>query len=148
MRILSSGAALAMLAFGAIGVPAARAQTADYDPMGYHSGIAGYFRHWDDRANAAQAAQPHWPPPLVTVTPRLVQAIRYDQYWESSYGFSTDVYNANHFLELIPTTTNEVLINPPAYQVHSGLKRTVGCQFITIQQRLLAANFYTLSRLA
>jgi hypothetical protein len=29
------------------------------DPMGFHSGIGGYFQHWFDRVNAAQASQPN-----------------------------------------------------------------------------------------
>jgi len=45
--------------------------------------IGGYFARWFNRVNRAQAEQPHWMAPLVTVTPLLVQQVRYDQFWES-----------------------------------------------------------------
>ena len=41
--------------------------------------IADYFLHWFDRAEEAQASQPHWMTPITTVTPRLEQEFRYDQ---------------------------------------------------------------------
>ncbi|HEX2943327.1 MAG TPA: hypothetical protein VHO91_19900, partial [Rhodopila sp.] len=37
--------------------------------------IPDYFAHWFDRVRVAQASQPHWMTPLVTVTPRLEQEV-------------------------------------------------------------------------
>jgi hypothetical protein len=137
-------AALAVLTFSLIVAPVARADDANNDPMGYHSGVGGYFQHWFDRVDAAQASQPHWIPPLVTTTPLLLELARYDQFWEhGANNANLDVYNGNHFLELIPTTTNEVLINPPAYQVSSGSQHRAGWgdwPFLALKQRLLSAN--------
>jgi hypothetical protein len=42
--------------------------------------ITDYFLHWFDRADLAQATQPHWMTPITTVTPRLEQEFRYDQF--------------------------------------------------------------------
>src|SRR5271167_3523527 len=36
-------------------------------------GIVGYFENWFPRVEDAQASQPHWMTPIVTVTPRLEQ---------------------------------------------------------------------------
>src|SRR5277367_5402473 len=78
------------------------------------SSDGGYFENWFARANEAQASQPHWMTPLVTVTPRLEQEVRYDQYFENrDNGSSLDISDSGKGLELIPTETNEVLINPP-----------------------------------
>ena len=38
--------------------------------------ITDYFLHWFDRAEEAQATQPHWMTPITTVTPRLEQEYR------------------------------------------------------------------------
>src|ERR1700722_5995250 len=76
--------------------------------------VPGYFANWFNRVEQAQASQPHWMSPLVTVTPVLVQQVRYDQYWENQgNGGAVEVFGAGKGLELIPTTTNEILINPP-----------------------------------
>src|ERR1700678_3452501 len=57
--------------------------------------VGDYFANWFDRVEAAQASQPHWMTPLVTVTPRLEQEVRYDQYWESRGNGSTlDIFDA------------------------------------------------------
>jgi hypothetical protein len=83
-------------------------------------------------------------PPPVSTTPRPLEAVRYDQYWEhAGNGSSLNVYSSNHFLELIPTTTNEVLINLPAYEVRDGGSPAAGWgdwSFLLVKQRLLSAN--------
>lgn len=114
-------------------------------PTGAEGGIAGYFDTWFQRVSAAQASQPHWMTPLVTVTPRLEQEVRYDQYWEKRGNGSTlDIFDSGKGLELIPTETNEVLINPPAYQFkgHTGSPANgwLDDQFLVVKQRLLSAN--------
>src|SRR5689334_8917377 len=75
-----------------------------------------YFANWTNRVVEAQASQPHWASPLITSTPLLVQQIRYDQYWQHlGNGANVDTFGSGRGLELIPTTTNEVLLNPPSY---------------------------------
>jgi hypothetical protein len=59
----------------------------------------------------AQAEQPHWMTPLVTVTPRLEQEYRYDQSIESMPGGNTlTSYGGGKGLELIPAENVEVII--------------------------------------
>jgi hypothetical protein len=52
-----------------------RAQNATYDPATGDD----FFSMWFGMVSKAQAGQPHWMTPLVTVTPRLEQEDRYDQ---------------------------------------------------------------------
>jgi hypothetical protein len=125
------------------------AQTTDAAPAAgdttYESGVSGYFDQWFVRSDAAKASQPHWMTPLVTVTPRLEQEVRYDQYWETRGNGSTlDIHDSGMGLELIPTYTNEVLINPPAYQFKQNTAHPANGwlddQFLIVKQRLLSAN--------
>jgi hypothetical protein len=104
-----------------------------------------YFANWRSRVEQAQGSQPHWMTPLVTVTPRLEQEVRYDQYWENRDNGSTlDTFGSGKGLELIPTETNEVLLNPPAYQQTGAVKKPeygwADDQFLVVKQRLLSAN--------
>ena len=108
------------------------------------SPISDYFSNWFARVEQAQASQPHWMTPLVTVTPRLEQEVRYDQYWEHlGNGANVDQWDSGKGLELIPTDTNEVLLNPPPYLERYNKKPANGWNdwgFLTIKQRLLSAN--------
>jgi len=117
-------------------------------PAGYTAApttnIGDYFAHWFDRVNQAQASQPHWITPLVTVTPRLEEEVRYDQYWQhQASGAAITTYGSGKGLELIPTTTNEILLNPPAYDQRTIKKPAAGWAddpFLIVKQRLLSAN--------
>jgi hypothetical protein len=125
---------------------ASAAADASAAPETNNSGpVEEYFADWFERVEAAQASQPHWMTPLVTVTPRLEQEVRYDQYWESRGNGSTlDIFDSGKGLELIPTETNEVLINPPAYQFKGNTATSANGwlddQFLVVKQRLLSAN--------
>ena len=44
--------------------------------------LEGFFDTWASIARAAKASQPHWITPLATVTPRLEQEFRYDEFFE------------------------------------------------------------------
>jgi hypothetical protein len=110
--------------------------------------ITEYFLHWFDRAEEAQATQPHWMTPITTVTPRLEQEYRYDQSQQFlQNGAEVNNYFSGKGLELIPTTTNEILINVPNFEqrLPEGSKVTPATgfadgNFVTIKQRLLSAN--------
>ena len=53
---------------------------------------------------------------MVVVTPRLEEEFRYDQYWEKlGNGADLTSFDAGKGLELIPTTSNEVILNLPPY---------------------------------
>ncbi len=123
-------------------VPQPESAAAPLDP------IAEYFATWNDRVEAAQVSQPHWMTPITTVTPRLEQEYRYDQSQQFlQNGAEINNYFSGKGLELIPTTTNEILINVPNFEqrLPEGSKVTPATgftdgNFITIKQRLLSAN--------
>jgi hypothetical protein len=126
-------------------VAVAQPSPAEPAPVVSDDGLAAYFDHWFDRVNEAQASQPRWMTPLVTVTPRLEEEIRYDQYWEHlPNGGSLHNFDTGKGLELIPTTTNEVIIGVPPYMDRQvGSKSTNGWgdgPSILIKQRLFSEN--------
>ncbi len=55
-----------------------------------------------------------------------------------------DTFGSGKGLELIPTETNEVLINPPAFQEKGATRQPAtgwaDAQFLVVKQRLLSAN--------
>ena len=136
-------ASLASAAFAAdLPVPQPVPDVAATDP------ITDYFLHWFDRSNAAKASQPHWMTPITTVTPRLEQEYRYDQTQQFlQNGAEINNYFAGKGLELIPTETNEILINVAPFEQRfsegSKVKPATGFadwNFVTIKQRILSAN--------
>jgi hypothetical protein len=112
--------------------------------VGVADSIADYFETWFVRVDAALASQPHWMTPLATVTPRLEEEVRYDQFWQSlGNGATIDNFDGGKGLELIPTTTNEIILGVPPYEIRSNVKPVSGFgddQFLLIKQRLLSAN--------
>ncbi len=113
--------------------------------------VADYFATWYDRVDAAQASQPHWMTPITTVTPRLEEEHRYDQFQQFlENGAEVNNYFGGKGLELIPTTTNEILINVPAFEQRTQVARKgmnvapatgfADGNFVTMKQRLLSAN--------
>jgi hypothetical protein len=103
-----------------------------------------YFSNWRTRVRQAQASQPHWMTPIATVTPRLEEEFRYDEFWQhSGNGANLDNIDGGKGLELIPTTSNEVLINLPPYEERTVKKPVNGYgdwQFLVIKQRFISAN--------
>jgi hypothetical protein len=106
--------------------------------------ISDYFLHWFDRSEAAKASQPNWMTPITTVTPRLEQEYRYDQSQQYlQNGGELNNYFSGKGLELIPTTTNEILINVPNFEqrlYHEPATGFTDGNFVTIKQRILSAN--------
>jgi hypothetical protein len=102
---------------------------------GYYANIyppGAPFRSWLDMVSATQAAQPNWMTPLITVTPRLEQEFRYDQYDQKngtgSQGNGQRLINyggpGGARVELIPSYDWEVILAPPPYVTASGPKGT------------------------
>lgn len=119
----------------------ASAEPSSYDDP---NGIQGFFDRWAAIARAAKASQPDWMTPLATVTPRLEQEFRSDQFFEHlGNGADMNVYDGGKGLEIIPTTTNEVLINLPPYDQRTGVNPARGWgdwPAVTVKQRLISAN--------
>ncbi|MGH7880375.1 MAG: hypothetical protein ACREQD_12895, partial [Candidatus Binataceae bacterium] len=58
---------------------------------------------------------------MVTVTPRLEEEFRYDQFWQQlSHGKAIDNFGAGKGLELIPWENLEVILGVPAWIAHNG----------------------------
>ena len=132
----------------ALPTPAAPAPVAGSAPAPVpevNSGLADYFDHWFDRVREAQESQPSWMTPLVTVTPRLEQEVRYDQYWEHlPNGGNVTNFDTGKGLELIPTTSNEIILGVPAYERKSVNGKTetgwADGPTVLVKQRLLSEN--------
>jgi hypothetical protein len=105
----------------------------------------GYFGNWFARVDVAQASQPHWMTPLATVTPRLEEEYRYDQFYQHiGTGATIDNFGGGKGLELIPTETNEVILGVPPYEQRSNTKAAAqglgDDPVLLIKQRLFSAN--------
>lgn len=126
-----------------IPAPAPAVVNPTYDP-GYDN-MSDYFSHWFDRVDRAQAEQPHWMTPIITVTPRLEEEFRWDQYWEHApNGATIDVYDSGKGLELIPTETEELILNTPPYVTTGNIPRGASgfadWPVFLFKQRLASAN--------
>jgi hypothetical protein len=106
-------------------------------------GNPDFFTNWERKASAIQAEQPHWVTPLVTVTPRLEQELRFDVVSRTTLtGTNTTIYDNGKGLELIPLIPIELLINLPPYVVHRNPKAPDGWGDwpLLLKYRVLSAN--------
>ncbi|MGD1020758.1 MAG: hypothetical protein ABSA12_15705 [Verrucomicrobiia bacterium] len=138
VRLLSS---LAILL--AVALPrGAAAQDATNQTPSPSSPDEGYFGNWFARVNKIQSEQPHWITPLVTVTPRLEEEVRYDQFWETTdSGHHLTSFGGGKGLELIPIQNVEVILGVPAYQTRNtaGTDGFADDSFL-LKYRLASAN--------
>jgi hypothetical protein len=107
------------------------------------SAVGNYFSDWFPRVSKTQADQPHWVTPLVTVTPRLEQELRYDQLWETVPGGDTlKSFGGGKGLELIPAKHIELIFGVPAWQSEDTSPRKQGWadESFLLKYRLLSAN--------
>jgi len=100
--------------------------------------------NWLSKVSEIQSEQPHWVTPLMTVTPRLEQEIRYDQYWETTTKGNKDLYSygGGKGLEFIPFQNTEVIVGIPAYETRNTPDGTSGFadESLLFKYRLLSAN--------
>lgn len=140
ISILRITAGLIAATVSALSISVVRADDA---LSGATSSDSRYFQNWFERASETQAEQPHWVTPLVTVTPRLEQELRYDQAWQSLPGGHTLYnYGNNKGLELIPFEKVEVIIGVPAYQTEFADPHKYGWtdETFLVKYRILSAN--------
>ena len=91
-----------------------------------------FVQQWMEMATATQAAQPHWMTPLVLVTPRLEQELRFDFYDQQNGSVSNGQGNGQHIYnyggpggiraELIPTYYTELILAAPPIENAWGPK--------------------------
>ena len=129
-----------------LGSTAALAQTsppASSGTGGFTDTIQGFVDSWLAMVSRTQAEQPHWVTPLVTVTPRLEQEVRYDQYFQSAKnGLAIDNFGGGKGLELIPEEHFETIIGMPAFLKRNDPRNTDGFADwpFLVKCRLLSAN--------
>ncbi len=107
------------------------------------SAVENYFINWFPRVTQIQSEQPHRITPLVTVTPRLEEEVRYDQFFQSSRdGLATDNFGGGKGIELIPFQNTEVIIGVPAFLKRNIPRNTDGFADwpFLLKYRLLSAN--------
>lgn len=105
--------------------------------------VADYFANWFTRASEIQSEQPRWVTPLVTVTPRLEQELRYDQTWSAlPGGHSLENYGSGKGVELIPFDNAEFIIGIPAWESENTkiAKRGWSDESFLVKYRILSAN--------
>ena len=82
---------------------------------------SSFVNAWMAMATASQAAQPHWMTPLVTVTPRLEQELRWDFYdQQNGTGTQGNGYHIYNYggpgglrAEIIPQYNTELILAAP-----------------------------------
>jgi hypothetical protein len=114
-------ALLALVAITFIASPCSAQTTPSSSGSAFGSAIGNFFTNWFERATQIQSEQPHWVTPVVTVTPRLEQEFRYDQFWQANpHGAATDNFGGGKGIELIPFQNVEVILGIPAWVAHNG----------------------------
>ena len=102
-----------------------------------------FLEKWQARATAAQDEQPHWVTALVTVSPKVDQAMRSDFVRQTnSKGYTTWNYGYSRGLELIPERHIELLFSTPPFFSHSqpGVKDGFGDIFLLMKYRFFSRN--------
>ncbi len=97
---------------------------------------------WFERVSRTQAEQPHWITPLVTVTPRLEEEVRFDVLHQvMPDGSTVNSYGGGKGLELIPARRIELIFGVPAYLRHDpqNSRNGIGDTSFLLKYRLLAA---------
>lgn len=138
-----------MLASCTVAVAVALAVATPSHAADFGSAIENYFINWFPRVTQIQSEQPHWVTPLATVTPRLEEELRYDQFWQANpHGVATDNFGGGRGLELIPFQNTEIILGVPAYIAHNGhimhgkdvARDDWADETFLIKYRLLSAN--------
>jgi hypothetical protein len=119
--VIACGAGFVVAALAMAGTPS----VAQADPID-----AAFVQAWMDMATASQAAQPRWMTPLVTVTPRLEQELRFDFYDQQngtgSQGNGQHIYNyggpGGIRAEFIPQYNTEIILAAPPIENAWGPK--------------------------
>jgi hypothetical protein len=103
----------------------------------------GFIGRWLDMVTATQNEQPRWVTPLVTITPRLEQELRFDTLRQlPATGGPLWTVDNGKGLEIIPEQHVELLFNLPPYLFHNNpeVKDGWGDTTFLLKVRALSAN--------
>ena len=103
----------------------------------------GVIVSWLKTVTQIQSEQPSWATPVVTVTPRLEQEYRYDQFWEyGKDGHELNSYDGGKGFEFIPAQNIEVILGIPAYETRDNPGSSGGFadENLLLKYRLLSGN--------
>src|SRR5216684_220568 len=91
------------------------------------SPISDYFANWFARVDQAKQSQPHWLPPLMTMSPLITELLRQDAYYQWA-GNGSRVLNlgAGKGLFLVPWKTIEVDFGIPSFQQRYDVQPAAG----------------------
>jgi hypothetical protein len=142
-RLLKGSRRVVFSLMAALAVAAADSAGAAEPPQD-GSAASTFFTDWSRRVEEARSSQPHWHPPLMTLTPLMTQLLREDMYYQWA-GNGSQVLNVggNKGLFLVPAKTVEVDIGIPTFQQRYGAQPAAGLldwQFLQVKQRLFSAN--------
>ncbi len=103
---------------------------------------SGY--NWFRTVDKTQAEQPHWMTPIITVTPRLEEEVRYDQVWQARAA-NADLtnYGNNKGVELIPLEPIELILGIPGYETldkPTSTKQGWADETFLLKYRVLSSN--------
>ena len=115
----------------------ALAQTSSFDEQG-----ASFWENRIETASRADAEQPGFIAPLFTVTPRLLEQLRFDALDQRKGGFSTVNYGSGKGLELIPTDRTEISVSSLPYLTHDkpGVQDGIGDMSFLLKYRIVSGN--------
>ena len=103
----------------------------------------GVIADWLSSVTQIQSEQPHWATPVATVTPRLEQEFRYDQFWEYGRdGKELNSFGGGKGYEFIPAQNIEVIVGIPAYETRDNPGGSGGFsdENLLVKYRILSAN--------
>jgi len=100
------------------------------------SPIDDYFANWFVRVDQAKQSQPHWLPPLMTMSPLITELLRQDAYYQWA-GNGSRVLNlgAGKGLFLVPWKTIEVDFGIPSFQQRYDVQPAAGLRIRRTKHR-------------
>jgi hypothetical protein len=124
-----------------------RPQNADaMTPMVDAGALSSFIAAWHARATEVRANQPAWSSPLITTTGMLEQRFRFDlSEQHAGNGANTTVIDGGRGLDLIVSSSNEVQIAAPPYDIRTtptgkgSLSGFGDWAFLRVKQQLASA---------
>jgi hypothetical protein len=103
----------------------------------------GWVDRWLEMVRQTQAEQPRWVSPIVTVSGKLDQSVRYDVFHQDLAGGATAMnFGAGRGVEVIPQRNLQVQFIPPSYLTSTDpkLRDGFGDTSFRIKYRIVSRN--------